>query len=238
MNLKEIIDYRERCIICQHQMKIHHLPEGDYALTCFVKEKGFRARSKSNKGVFYMFGFDGTLTKGKRDFGMGYKTPLSFMKECPYCKPIKSRITDNKNIIVKGRSVGMTTLGAAYSSYSMGTSVGYTPTNYMGFSTPGNGYTSIGNVKSYGCNYKFSLICGKDGNYVAALTDEMIRYPGENAFYHVHTNFVEGSTTINYGLYTSPLDKILTIHTPSKTMNHVKTKEELIEKFKLYSLFS
>jgi hypothetical protein len=243
MNLKDIIEYRDRCIICNHQMQIKHIPESSHNLSCFVKDNGFRARSKSSKGVFYLFGFDGTLTKGKRDFGMGYKTPLHFIKECPYCKPMKSRIvkpqpiSSGKNIILKSRSAGMTTMGAALSSYSMGTRVGYTPTNYMGFSN-GSTYTSIGNVKSYGCRYLFDLTCGKDGNYTSTLISEMIRYPGENAFYHVHTDFVEDTTTINHGLYSSPLDKILTINTPSKTMNHVKTKEELIEKFKLYSLFS
>ena len=218
MNLQEVLDYRKKCIICQKTLVLKH--ETNTTLSHSIDETGLKIFSSHKKGVFYLFCFDGKLIKGKREFGVGYKTPFHFIKECPSCKPIRKEATTYLNpasISISSRSVGATTIGLAVDQY----------------------HTTLENIKSYGCNYRFTLNCGKiEQGYSVQMESEIIRYPSNEAFYHIHTDFIKDETILNHGFYNDVLPQTLQLKASGKNISRLKTKEDLIEKFKLYSLFS
>jgi hypothetical protein len=101
MNLKEVLNYRNRCLICYSKMElkaydlagisIHRTSEG------LMIETGL-------KGIAVYFKYDGTYEKMKRWNNL-YSKPMSLLKECPKCIP---KFTNE--VTLKSRSVGATTL--------------------------------------------------------------------------------------------------------------------------------
>jgi hypothetical protein len=233
MNLQQVLEYREQCLICHQPMMLTYLPEdAEKGMHCFVNENGLRVRHQNSRDIFYLFSFSGRVLKGKRDFGVGYKTPFHFIKQCPSCKP--QYFTDD-TITVKSRSVGATTVQAALTSYFSGMSVPYSNTSWS--STTGR-YTSMVKANVRVCGYTFVIVGEKERTFRIEMQKETIKYAGDNAFYHISTNFTDNKTIIQYGLYSSSPDEILKIETASRDMSHLKTRQDLVGKLKLYNLFS
>lgn len=103
MNLKEVLNYRNRCLMCYSKMElkaydlagitIHRTGEG------LMIETGL-------KGIAVYFKYDGTYEKMKRWNNL-YSRPMSLLKECPKCVP---NLRLGEHITLKSRSLGATSL--------------------------------------------------------------------------------------------------------------------------------
>jgi hypothetical protein len=104
MNLKEVLNYRNRCLICYSKMKVSAY---DLAgITIHRTSEGLMIET-GLKGVAVYFKYDGTYEKMKRWNNL-YSKPMSLLKECPKCIPNLSGL-QRSDIVFKSRSVGATT---------------------------------------------------------------------------------------------------------------------------------
>ena len=104
MNLKEVLNYRNRCLMCYSKME---LKSYDLAGINIVKVQDGLLIETGLKGVAVKFKYDGTYEKLKRWNNL-YVKPMTLFKECPKCIPnIK---VDSPKVVYKPRSVGATTL--------------------------------------------------------------------------------------------------------------------------------
>jgi len=209
MNLQEALDYRSKCIICQRDLVL----KGSNESIVTLSTEGLRVREGSN----YLFKYDGTYDRGKF-----YKKPALIKVQCPVCI---SDVMPAKAIKIKGRSAGMTTMSAAISKFF--------EEDYMG------ARTTLDDLKKQGYCYKFECAVDNAGKYEVKLLSEYIRYCNKEEFWHLNTNFNDDSKTdLHHGRYENTLNGMLTLHLPAVNTSNIKTKEQFISKFKLYTLFS
>lgn len=215
MDLQQLLDYREKCIICQKTM-IYKFAGGP-RLKVSPTSKGLQIRSGHKHGIRYHFKFDGTYTRGIKWYDI-YAAPIGVTKHCPTCRSDVSPGTLGSIIRLKSRSVGMTTMTGALTTYM-------------------NAHSSLDNIKKQGCSYSFYFYGDSKGNYDIKQTTEYIRYCNDEEFYHINTDFMKGST-LHHARFEDNLADTLTLHIPVANMSAVKNIDQLINKFKLYTLFS
>lgn len=97
MNLKEVLNYRNRCLICYSKMELRAY---DLAgITIHKTAEGLMIET-GLKGIAVYFKYDGTYEKMKRWNNL-YSKPMSLMKECPRCVPNVHLYKDNKTLVVQ-----------------------------------------------------------------------------------------------------------------------------------------
>lgn len=223
MNLEEVLNYRTHCIICNRKLETKSLDLADVQIAR-VNEGLTVETGTKNKDYSVFFKNDGTYEKMKKWNDM-YVKPLSVLKECPNCVPKVNNNTDwwpsalNRppKIVHKARSVGMTTITDAMTRFFA---------------------TSISNLTELRCAYAFELYGDSEGNFDCYLKWEDIMYHDDKSFYHVKTSFQQDITKIKAGQFKDNLDSIINLDVPTFKTNNILSKEKLIEKIKLFNLFS
>lgn len=85
MNLKEILDYRQTCLICQSNLTLKSY-ETVSVPDPFIDDEGIHFY-QSNDDFYSIFRFDGTYKKMKYYNSM-YTNPITFTKTCLHCDNI------------------------------------------------------------------------------------------------------------------------------------------------------
>ena len=214
MNLQEILSYRDRCILCDRPMvmRIKEYPK----LSITQNDEGLRIRSGHKDGVRLSFGFDGKYERNKRNYKI-HAGPVFIQKRCQFHPLYGMHVTapgNGKLIKLKSRSVGLTTI-----------------TNFG---------TTLDSLKDLTCQYGFTLFGDSQGNYDANLTTDFIYWHDDKEFWHVNTYFSSGYTQIYHSTYEDTVDDVMRtrLQIPAVNLKNVKNKDQLIEKLKLYTLFS
>lgn len=224
MNLQEALDYRSDCIICGRKMKTKSLDLAGITMTRTAEGLYVEGGTKDYSCYFK---FDGTYERSKKWYPT-YVRPLSILRECVKCIPksidkpfVPKTITPGSMppgaIILKARSVGMTTMNASL--------------NLM--------YSSLANLKEKRCAYTFKLFGDAENNFTCELNWEDIQFCEHNNFTHFKTDFSINQTQIKSGnTKTDTLDSMMKLEVPSINASKLLTKDSLINKIKLYNLFS
>jgi hypothetical protein len=214
MNLQEALDYRNKCIICQREMNLKIYGVADH-LKISKDDNGIKIGTTHKNGVSYLFKYDGTYEcKGF------YSKPFLIKKSCPVCTSI---INNDKAILYKGRTAGLTTMSAKDMS------------NFH------SKFTAINNVKKQSCFYSFNLSHNPSGTYEVSLVFDNIRYSNKEEFWHLNTDFTRNEnerSKLHHAKFADTIDQILNLKLPAVNTINIKTKEQFISKFKLYTLFS
>ena len=105
MNLEEVLNYRNHCLICGQKMELKVLDLAGVKLQ--QTDTGLMLETSLVSQAVH-FNFDGTYQKMKH-WNSLYVKPLNLLKECPTCIP-EDLMGRNNPIVYKPRSVGMTTL--------------------------------------------------------------------------------------------------------------------------------
>jgi hypothetical protein len=98
--------------------------------------------------------------------------------------------------------------------------------------------TTLDNMTDTSCQYEFSLFGDSQGNYGANMTAEYLYWHDDKEFWHVNTYFSPGYTMLYHASFEQKLDDVLRLKIPAANLKNVKNKDQLIEKMKLYTLFS
>ncbi len=223
MNLQEVLTYRSQCLICDRKLETKSLDLAGISLT--RTNEGLLAELFSkDKNYSVYFKNDGTYERMKR-WNNVYVKPLAILRECPKCIP-KIDIVEDKvtlsapqppHILLKSRSVGATTTTGAALLMA----------------------TTLNSLKDLRCAYTFELFGDSEGNFESTLNWEDIRFCTKTDFYHIKTNFKEGKTWIKSGNFKKDtIETIVSMDVPAVKTTNITTKEKLVEKLKLYNLFS
>ncbi len=210
MNLQEILSYRDRCIHCDRElvMRIKRYPK----LLINIDKEGLKIGSGRKNGVYLNFGFDGTYERNKRDYEI-HKRPVIIQRRCqshPMIDAERGYIVPSKQ-----KNVGP---GAMVSGPYLGTTI-----NTM--------YNTV-------CQYDFMLYGDSQGNYDAKLASDFIFWHDSTEFWHTNTYFTNEETHLYHGRYEQKLEEVLRQVLPAMNLRNVKTKDQFIQKLKLYNLFS
>jgi hypothetical protein len=211
MDLKEILNYRNNCIICKNKMVyvIKNYPN----LVFKTDKKGFHINSGNNflpkSGIQLDFNFDGSFYRNKRNYKI-YTEPLQIVKMCRTC-PVPAIDFTYKNFLLKSTNpIGLTNSFIA----------------------------SLNNVKNLECFYTFQLTGGVD-IYSRHINYDIIRYHDKDSFYHVELSYLTNSSILYYGNFHNKVDDILIIHIPSiVSLANINSIEDFIKKYKLLITFS
>lgn len=226
MNLQEILSHRSNCLICGEEMNFH---APDYPnLTFHVNKSGMKIQSGHTKhGIQMFFGFDGKYTKTKQDYKI-YREPISIIRSCGNChghqnnQSLEFSSVPKRLLKMKSRSTNLSFQGSPIINLSTG--------QY---------FTSLDNLKSKGCAYRFQLMGDAEGNYDGSLNYEIIRYYNEKSFWHVDTSYVGDSSILHYGDFSGHVEDILSLRIDSTVnLNSVQNTDQLISKLKMYMLMS
>jgi hypothetical protein len=108
----------------------------------------------------------------------------------------------------------------------------------------GLGHTTLLDIKSIHHYYSFSLMADAQGNYDGHLNNETLKYHKEDKFYHLdvdlqtkHANFKMG-TNAGYDILEHLLEGFMSIDIPNLDVTRITSLDQMIDKFKLYNLFS
>lgn len=226
MNLQEVLNYRSHCLLCNRKLEIKSL---DLAGVSLIRTNdGLHAELVSkDKNYSVYFKNDGTYERMKRWNNM-YVKPLAVLRECPKCIPKVDLVEDvtvtgipksPPPILLKARSTGMTTISKALSQYLVA--------------------TTLDSLKDLRCAYTFELFGDSQGNFESTLNWEDIRFCTKTDFYHIKTNFKEGKTWIKSGNFKKDtIETIVSMDVPAVNASNIVSKEKLVEKIRLYNLFS
>lgn len=221
MNLQEALSYRNNCIICDHPMETKSL---DLAgLTFTTDETGLHIKG-GTKDYHVSFNYDGTYQRSKKWWST-YVKPLSVLKECPRCLPddfkdgikagtkaITKADLPSRVVILKGRSVGMSSLVAQ---------------------------STLNSLKDLRCAYAFNIFGDAENNYTCEMKWEDIKFHNNIEFNHFITDFDKNESSIKGGNFQSDsIDSMIRINVPAINTSKLLTREALINKIKLYNLFS
>src|SRR5580692_2706581 len=112
MDLKSILDYRDKCLFCQKDLVFYN--SAHPKLQFYIGDKGFRISSGHFKsGVLMLFNFNGAYQRNKRDYKI-YNSPLIINRRCTTCQETASWSSivstfpappTQQPILLKGRSV-------------------------------------------------------------------------------------------------------------------------------------
>jgi hypothetical protein len=155
------------------------------------------------------FKFDGTYEKMKR-WNNIYAKPLYVNACCPICYPSIDVKGVRKKIRYKSRSFGLTTIAQA---------------------------------KDFMHAYQFEIYGEEDKTFNVYLKTEDIKFYDEQYFYHVSTNFEVNATYLMRGpipneFNLAEMHNTHIINLPAINTSKINNREQLINKIKLYNLFS
>jgi hypothetical protein len=203
VNLKEALDYRNKCFICQTDMEIK---SPDLAgVNMYVKENGLFVSAQHNEYSVH-FKYDGTYKKMKK-WNSLYAKPLLVLKECPICYPFIKSNGKKVKVKYKSRTLGITTLSQ---------------------------------LKDFSCTYSFELFGDDRGNFDTIMDSETIRFHDDINFYHLDTSFKDNVTTtfLSGPLNATEIKELFQLTIPGVNLSKINDKESLINKLKLYNVFS
>lgn len=219
MDLQSILSHRTNCLICGSEMKLH-APEYP-RLVFYVDEKGMKINSSHTKhGIRMFFGFDGKYTRTKQNYKI-YREPISITKQCDTCLSGNSHTVEftntPRNIRLKGRTPSWSTMSSVRQQL----------------------FTSINNMKSKDCAYRFQIMGDAEGNYDGALNYEVVRHYDDDRFWHMDTSFVTGNSILHHGSFNGTLEDIMTLHIPAvMNITNMQNIDQFLSKFKMYMLMS
>ena len=98
--------------------------------------------------------------------------------------------------------------------------------------------TTLLQIEDLRCAYSFDIFGDDSGVFDAHLNWEDIKYHDGKNFYHINTNFITGQTELISGNFQESLDSLLRLMLPAIDISSVKNPKELINKLKIYTLFS
>lgn len=98
--------------------------------------------------------------------------------------------------------------------------------------------STIDNLKELSCHFSFTLFGDSSGQYDVSLHTEKIHYFNHEEFWHVNVWYNSDHTAIHNAKFDDKLEKMLTLRLPAVDLKNVKNIEQLIDKVKLYTLFS
>jgi len=194
MNLKEALSYRSKCII-HPEMDLH--PRSLNPTIIELNKDGLRVKlNKNANSKALAFNYDGT------NFPLGNYECLIYMQcdECTKCP------------ILKGRSIGFTTLENINSNY-----------------------------------YFYNLMLkskADDNNFECSLIGESVKYVQNDKFYHLDFDIKEGKATCKMGdchgdtILDDMLNGLMSLDLPNLHMSGIQNTEQLVNKLKIYNLFS
>jgi hypothetical protein len=87
-------------------------------------------------------------------------------------------------------------------------------------------------------------ISGKEDRYFCDLEEETIKFHDEEKFYHIHVDLATGQSTFQMGhchgdtLVQQLLDSVMNLQVPQFNPSSIQNIEQLVDKCKLYNLFS
>jgi hypothetical protein len=100
------------------------------------------------------------------------------------------------------------------------------------------GGTEIRTLKNLNCQYAFTLIQDHNGGFTSHLITEFLFYFNDEEFIHVNTWFHFDETRIYKAKFYSKIDEMLVLDLPATNMKAAQTIEQLVDKVKLFTLFS
>jgi len=212
-------------MICDRKLEMKSLDLAGVNITRTQEGLYVEVGSKDKDYAVY-FKYDGSYERMKKWNSM-YVRPLSILKECPKCIPKVDLVEDvvltgipkaPSTIILKARSVGMTTMHGVMSQFLVD--------------------TTLKSLKDKRCAYTFDLFGDAEGNFDCQLNWEDISFHTKREFHQIKTNFKEDTTSIKSGAFNGTLDDIIRMNVPAVKTNTIPTTDKLIEKIKLYNLFS
>jgi hypothetical protein len=226
MDLQEILNHRSNCIICSHKMELEVISNAN--LNIDVHDSGLKISSGHSGGILMRFGFDGKYQRNRRHYNI-YKHPVRITKYCKQCNessyqpPPEVSLPKNvltpslvKNIILKGRSVGATTMSAAT-----------------------NRFTTLNNMKSKECSYAFMIMGDGEGNYDGGLLWEDVRYHDDNAFWHLNTSYVSKVSTLTHSTFDATMNDVMSLQIPAPiNLNNIENIDQFLSKYKMYVMMS
>lgn len=108
----------------------------------------------------------------------------------------------------------------------------------------GLGITTLLDIRSVHHYYTFTLMADAEGNYDGNLGNEIVRYWKDNKFYHLDVDLSSKKANFKMGTNAGTdilerlLEGLLDLTVPNFDPKKLTSVEQMIEKFKLYNLFS
>lgn len=210
MNLQELLNYHQKCVICQNELELACDFDKLYYMNLqpSLTNDGLKIKSEGS-GRTIDYLFK---LDGTFQYNNFYKKPFIINKKCKSCMHDFLK-NENYANIKKIKTL-----------------------NYL------KSGTTINNIKSQGTFYSFAIYTNTLGTYEADILSDNIRYYNANEFWHLNTDFKktdqDSATNLYHGKFNQSLTEIFKLSIPTVNVSNIKTKEQLINKFKLYTLFS
>jgi len=216
MNLLNILSYRSNCMICNHKLEMKSLNLANVNIT--KTKEGLRIKV-NNKDYACYFRYDGIYEKMKK-WNITFVKPLSILNECPKCIPKIDMI----------KKMSLTAIPKT------------SPTIILKAASPRMSHifldSNLNSLKDKRCAYTFDLFGDTKGNFDCLLNCEDIRFHTKTNFYHIKTDFNKNITNIKSGSFKGTIDNIISMKVPQLNSTNILSTDKLIEKIKLYNLFS
>jgi len=218
MNLKEVFTYRDKCLICNKELKVFI---NDYPqLILSLHENGIKISSSHNKGILILFNFDGTFETGRRKYGV-YKDTLNIIKGCTNCNYCVNQLPEYNNAINFGGTIKFKTRGIGYSSY---------------FSAIENNLTNLKNKHYY---YSFNIAPDSTNKtYAVSAYRESIKFNDNISFWTIENSQTLKTSYITHGKFSDTIEQILNLELPIMNLSNIQTTDQLISKIKTYITMS
>jgi hypothetical protein len=187
------------------------------SLSVSPDELRIRLKDKPKGRVYANFKFDGTYELGDRFWSI-YAKPFIVCKTCPVC-----------NYDIDTRLIKPSTPAPSLSSSNMTmAATSHTPSVF----------SSIDNLKKKICFYSFALNINDDGTYNCWMFREFAGFSLDNSFFHINTDFTTGTSRIFRADFTQKLEDLMDLSVPAVNLTNTHNKEQLINKIKIYNMFS
>lgn len=215
MTLKELINYRQNCLLCKKKMVLKNKELAGVSVR--LNKDGLRVKlnddgSGYSKNWFAQFNYDGTYIRGSNGPWSIYVQPMIITKTCPNCETLHQRPID-KILIHKPRSVGTTTL----------------------INSPP--YSSLDNVKKLACTYSFTLH-SENNKFEGKMQYEFIGFSNDEEFYHISTDFAEDNSTVFHSKFHKKIGDMMSLRLPAINTSNINNHQQLISKIRMYNIFS
>lgn len=216
MKLQEALNYRSTCFIHQQPMRLYVRPEmRTYDIEYQQTENGISLWRKGNKPLAgAQLNFDGTFFINRNQSNL-------------------SRFLNNSSVFGNELKIGMMCQqcrSVAHINKGME-----------------RGELSLSNIRSSVHFYTFLLHFQSDnlsGNYNCSWGIEAILYHSEGKLYHLSGSIGGGPAAFHMGNCNSKMkvgkiiDSLFSLQTPQFDPSRLQTLEQMVEKIKIYNLFS
>lgn len=109
----------------------------------------------------------------------------------------------------------------------------------------GLGFTALDNIYNNCYFYNFIISSSfEDNTFSCSLIEESIKYMKDDRFYHLNFNINDGEAHCTIGncggeiILTQMIEGLLYLDLPSLDMSRIKNVDQIINKLKIYTLFS